>query len=78
MSRGGGGVRTVTNSGLWTICVFRVMTFKRPELTFRASDYLLIMNFDYFVHNFLYIAILHDYITLKYKRFKKPRVCLGS
>ena len=48
-SEGGGGRRTVTNSGLWTICVFRVVTFKRPEMTFKSSEYLLIMNFDYFV-----------------------------
>ena len=49
---GGGGGRTVINSGLWTICVLKAMTFKRPEMTFKASDYLLIMNFDY-LHNFL-------------------------
>ena len=41
---GGGGDRTVTNSGLWTICVFRVMTFKRQGMTLKNSDYLLIMN----------------------------------
>ena len=46
---GGGGVYTVTNSGVWTICVFRVMTIKKPEMTFKASEYLLIMNFDSFV-----------------------------
>ena len=44
-------------SVLWTICVFRVMTIKRPEMTFKVSEYLLIMNLDYFVQisfNFLY------------------------
>ena len=39
----------MTNSGLWTICVFWVATFKRPEMKFKASEYLLIMNSDYFV-----------------------------
>ena len=47
--RGGGGGCTVTKSALWTMCVFRAVTFKRPETTFAASEYLLIMNFDYFV-----------------------------
>ena len=32
---------------IWTKCVFRI--FKRPEMTFEASKYLLILNFDYFV-----------------------------
>ena len=39
----------MTNSGLWTIYVFRVMTFNRPGMTFKASEYLLIMKFEYFV-----------------------------
>ena len=39
----------MTDSGLWNICVFRVMTFKRPEMTCKASEYLLIMNVDSFV-----------------------------
>ena len=39
----------MTNSGLWTICVLKIMTFKRPEMTFKASEYSLIMNVDYFV-----------------------------
>ena len=29
--------------------VFRVMTFRRTEITFKASEYLVIMSFDYFV-----------------------------
>ena len=62
-----GGGCTVTNCGLWTICVFRVMTFKKPEMTFKASKYLLIRSFDYF----LLFSILHDYIDLKYKHFQK-------
>ena len=59
---------TVTNSGLWTICVFTVMTLKRPEMTFKASEYLLIMNFCSFV------PISFNYITLKYKRFQKSKM----
>ena len=51
----------MTNYGLYTTCVFRVMTLKRPEMTFKASEYLLIMNFDYFVpisFNLLYYATI--------------------
>ena len=36
----------MTNSGLRTVCVFRVMTFNGPEMTLKTSEYLLIMNFD--------------------------------
>ena len=46
----------MTNSGLWTICVFRVMTYKK-----QASEYLLIMNVDYFVpipFNLLYYTTI--------------------
>ena len=43
--------------------MFRVVTFKRPEMIFKASEELLIMNFDYFVpisFNLLYYTtILH-------------------
>ena len=77
-SGGGGGGYTVTNSGLWTICVFRVMTFKRPGITFKASEYLLVMNFDYFVPiSFIcYITRLH-FLEIQFF-FKNPSVCLGS
>ena len=78
VSSGGGGVRTVTNSGLWTICVFRVMTFKRPEMTFKASEYFLIMNIDYFVSisfNLLYYTTILPWNT---NGLKNPRVFLGS
>ena len=37
VGRGGMGC-TVTNSGLWTICVFKVMPFKRPEMTFKLQN----------------------------------------
>ena len=53
--------RGVTNSGLWTICVFRAMTLKRTEMTFKASEYLLIVSLDYFVpisFNLLYYTII--------------------
>ena len=51
------------------------MTFKGSEMTFKASEYLLIMNFDYFVpisFNLLYYTT--KIITSKYKRFKNHRV----
>ena len=74
----GGGDRTVTNFGLWTICVFRVMTFKRPEITFKASEYFLIMNFDYFMSisfNLLYYTTI---LPCNTNVLKNPRVFLGS
>ena len=42
------------------------MTFKRQEMTFKTSEYLLIMNFDVSCQ-----FPLICYITLQYKRFKK-------
>ena len=78
ISKGGEGGCTVTNSGLWTIFVFGVMTFKRPEMTFKASEYLLVMTFDYFgpiSFNFLYYMTILPWNT---NVFKNPRVFLGS
>ena len=57
----------MTNSGLWTICVFRVMAFKIPE-------YFSIMNVDYFVS----ISFNSLYYTTKFpcntNVLKNPRV----
>ena len=38
-------------------------------MTFNALEYLLIMNFAYFVP--IFFNLPHDYITLKYKRCQK-------
>ena len=57
---------------LWTIRVFRVMTFKRLEMTYKASEYSLIMNFYYFVP-ICYITRLYYH---EMKTFSKIPVCL--
>ena len=49
------------------------MTFKRLEMTLKGSEFLLIMNFDYFVlisFDFLYYTIILPWNTnvLKYAR----------
>ena len=68
----------MTNSGLWTICVLEVMTFNRPEMTSKASEYLVIMNVDYFVpisFNLLYYTTILPRNT---NVLKNPLVFLGS
>ena len=54
------------------------MTFKRPEMTFKASEYFLIMNVDFFVS--ISFNLLHYATTLPCNTnvLKNPRVFLGS
>ena len=69
----------MTNSGLLTICVFsRVMTFKRPEMTFKASEYSLIMNVDYFVSISFNLLFYTTILPCNTNVLKNPRVFLGS
>ena len=49
VSSGGGGGEGVGGYGDQFWPMFRVMTFKRPVMTFKASEYLLIINFLYLV-----------------------------
>ena len=54
------------------------MTFKRPEMTFKASEYFLIMNVDYFVSissNLLYYTTI---LPCNTNVLENPRVFFGS
>ena len=67
-----------TYSGLWTVCVFRVMTFNRPEMTFKAPEYWLIMNVDYFVpisFNMIYYTTLYlETCVFRVMTFQTPEM----
>ena len=66
----------VTNYGLWTICVFRVMTFKRPEMTFKASEYMVIKYLTISCQFPLICNITRLYY-IGIQTFENPRVFSG-
>ena len=71
--RNGGGGDARWPFLAYELCVFKIMTFTRPDMTFEASEYLLIMllNISCKFPLICYITRLYYLTTLKYKRFQK-------